>query len=271
MQPDQTFTTISADGTAIKLHRWNESGKENIFLLHGYVGHAQRFHALVQALLEKDYRITALDFRGHGQSEGGKGDIDMWIRYQEDILAAISTIRAPFFAIAQGSGGLALLTTMQGSITPTLKGVILSNPLLGLLRPPSVIQKVILRIGRRIPFVVRTAHHFRWEQLAFDVDVVESYQKDPLCFERTSLRFVQNTLCAQRSVMQHAQYYRTPLLLLISSNDSIAAPEEAEKFFSHYSGERIQKKYTQSAHLLLEDSEKREVCKDILQWLEKVR
>lgn len=267
MKPDQTYSTISADGTVLKLYRWNEEGKDNVFLIHGYVGHAQRFHALAKTLVDNDFRVTALDFRGHGQSEGKRGDIDMWIRYQEDIFAAISTIRAPFFAIAQGSGGLALLSTMQGSITPTLKGVILANPLLGVLRPPTSVQKLILRIGRRLPVSLYTTHRFRWEQLAFDADVVRSYQEDPLCFQKTSLRFIQNSLCAQRSVIQHAQYYHPPLLLLLSPNDSICDPEQAEIFFSQYAGERKKITYSQSAHILLEDSEKDLVCTDIVQWL----
>lgn len=267
MKPDNTFTTISADGTKLSIHRWNEQGAENIFLLHGYVGHGYRFHALAASLVEQGYRVTALDFRGHGQSEGKRGDIDMWIRYQEDILAAIATIREPFVAIAQGSGSLALLSTMQGSITPPLKGIVLSNPLLGVLHPPSLIQKLIIRMGRRLPVTRHTDHRFRWEQLAFDARVVQSYQSDPLCFTKTSLRFVQGTLCAQNSILQHAQYYQSPLLLLLSSNDSIADPQKTQDFFDRYAGTRTQKTYNKSAHLLLEDNEKETVFSDTIEWI----
>ncbi|MAA78471.1 MAG: hypothetical protein CL916_04365 [Deltaproteobacteria bacterium] len=267
MNPNHTYTTTSADGTKLTLHRWNEQGRENVFLLHGYVGHGNRFHALAGALAEQGYRVTALDFRGHGKSDGKRGDIDMWIRYQEDILAAVATIREPFVAIAQGSGSLALLSTMQGSITPPLKGIVLVNPLLGVLHPPSMIQKIIIRIGKQFSISRYTAHRFRWEQLAFDPSVVQSYQADPLCFTKTSLRFIQGTLCAQNSVIQHAQYYQHPLLLLLSSNDSIADPQQTLKFFHRYAGVRTQKTYNKSAHLLLEDSEKEKVFSDISEWI----
>ena len=267
MKPDNTYTTTSADGTKLTLHRWNEKGTENLFLLHGYVGHGSRFQDLAQALVKKGYRVTALDFRGHGQSEGKRGDIDMWVRYQEDILAAIATIREPFIAIAQGSGALALLSTMQGSITPPLKGIILANPLLGVLHPPNLIQKLILRIGKKLPFLRSSDHRFRWEQLAFDQSVVQSYQSDPLCFSKTSLRFIQGTLCAQNRVLRYAQYYQAPLLLLLSSNDSIADPQQAVDFFNRYAGTRTRKDYNQSAHLLLEDNEKQQVFEDITEWI----
>ena len=267
MKPEHTFTTTSADGTKLTLHRWNEEGTKNIFLIHGYVGHGNRFQDLAGSLVQQGYRITALDFRGHGESEGKRGDLDMWIRYQEDILAAIATIRAPFVAIAQGSGALALLSTMQGSITPPLKGIVLANPLLGVLNPPSLVQKLILRVAKRIPFMRSTDHRFRWEQLAFDPSVVQSYQSDPLCFSKTSVRFIQSTLCAQNSVNKHAQFYQSPLLLLLSSNDSIADTQQTLHFFERYAGTRTQNTYSKSAHLLLEDNEKEQVFADIIEWL----
>jgi alpha-beta hydrolase superfamily lysophospholipase len=264
----QIRSTTSADGTQIKLYRWNDPGTENIFLVHSYAGHAQKLHALALDLSEKGYRVTALDLRGHGESGGSRGDIDLWLRYTEDILAAISTIRAPFFAIGQGSGALALLHVMQGSITPTLRGAIIANPLLGVLRPPSFLRSLFLRATMRLPFSLRVPHLFRWDQLAFDGETVESYRRDPLCFEKTSLRFVQGLLCAQKSVLRHAQNYGYPLLMLLSPNDSIVDLRSTNDFFHSYSGHREQKKYIKSAHLLLEDQEKEDVFSDIHEWIQ---
>ena len=156
---------------------------------------------------------------------------------------------------------------MQGSITPPLKGIILANPLLGLLRPPSAVQKFLIRIGKKLSLTRYTKHHFRWDQLAFDGNVVQSYQSDPLCFTKTSLCFIQGSLTAQDSVFQHAQYYHAPLLLLLSSNDSIADPQKSQDFFERYAASRTQKTYKKSAHLLLEDYEKELVFSDIHTWL----
>ena len=100
MSDFHTYTTSSADGTSLKLYRWNEEGTQNIFLLHGYAGHAHRLSAFAKDLAQKGYRVTALDLRGHGKSEGCRGNIDLWLRYTEDTLAAIATIRAPFWSIA---------------------------------------------------------------------------------------------------------------------------------------------------------------------------
>jgi lysophospholipase len=266
----QIRSTTSADGTQINIYRWNDTGKDNVFLVHGYAGHGQKFHNLAVFLADKGYRVTALDLRGHGESGGSRGDIDMWLRYTEDIFAAISTIRAPFFGIGQGSGAVSLLHAMQGSITPKMRGVILANPLLGVLHPPSSLHSLFLRMSMRLPFPLRIPNLFRWDQLAFDSDVVTSYRTDNLCFEKTSLRFVQGVLCAQRSIHEYAQSYGYPLLMLVSSNDSIAEPSSSEAFFSRYAGERMIKKYIKSGHLVLEDQEKEQVFSDIHGWMQNI-
>ena len=259
--------TTSADGTQLQLYRWNDDGEKNIFLLHGYVSHGQRLSTLATSLAALGYRITALDLRGHGQSGGKQGEIDLWLRYTEDVLAAIATIRAPFYAIAQGASALSLLSTMQGSITPTLKGVILSNPLLGVIPKPSATQRLLLRLLLRLPIPSSKRKGFRWDQLAFDADVTQSYQHDPQCFSHTSLCMIQHILCAQQRVFSYAQQYPYPMFMLLSPNDSIADVSMSQQFFQKYAGPKSHKEYLRSAHLLLEDQEREEVVADIHAWI----
>lgn len=267
MTSHHEYETTSADGTRLTIYRWNESGTHNIFLLHGYASHSLHLETLALFLAQQGYRVTALDVRGHGKSEGLRGDIDMWVRYEEDILAAISTIRAPFIAIAMGSGGLALLSTMRGSITPSLRGIILANPLVGVLNPPSLFRSLLLRISMRLPRPIRISNLFRNEQLAFAHEVIKSYEQDPYFFAKTSLRFLQGMLCTQKSIWKAIQQMSTPALILISGNDSIADPEASEELCKHYAGVCSKKRYHKSAHLLLEDQEKETVFADILSWL----
>ena len=263
------YETTSADGTKLTIYRWNEEGSQNIFLLHGYASHSLHLEAMALFLAKHGYRVTALDLRGHGKSEGCRGDIDMWLRYEEDILAAIATIRAPFVAIATGSGALAMLSTMRGSIAPPLRGIVLANPLIRVLNPPSALRSLLLRVSMRLPRPIRINHLFRNDQLAFSAEVLKSYEKDPFFFAKTSLRFVQALLCTQKSVWRAVQQMSTPALMLISGNDSIADPDACEELFRNYAGTRNLKKYHRSAHLLLEDQEKEAVFADIFSWLTK--
>ena len=267
----QRLQTTSADGTQLQLYRWNETGDVNIFLIHGYGSHAQRLSDIAKRLASLGYRVTALDLRGHGQSEGKQGVIDIWLRYTEDILAAIATLRKPFFAIAQGSGALSMLSTMQGSITPRLEGIILANPLLGIIQKPSLSQRLILKTLSKLPLPLQKQKSFRWDQLAFDSEICTSYQHDPLCFSRTSLAFVQQMLMAQQQTLSYAQQYHYPLLMLRSPNDSISDQDVSQHFYQQYAGKKGQYEYLRSAHLLLEDQEKELVVQDIHTWISKQR
>ena len=268
MSDFRTYTTISDDGTSLKLYRWNEKGKHNIFLLHGYAGHAHRVSSFVHNLVQKDYRVTALDLRGHGQSGGCRGNIDLWIRYTEDTLAAVATIRAPFWSIATGSSGLSMLRTMEESIAPQMRGVVLVNPLLSLFSPLSKLQDISMRILSRSPKTIKVPNPFRWDQLAFAEDVVHSYLHDPLCLQKTAIPFVRQLICAQSNVFSYAQLHAYPLLMLLSENDSIANTKTSQNFFSQYGAPRSQKIYTRSGHALLEDQEREQVCQDIHDWIQ---
>jgi|GEM_PF-4814874 len=263
----QQLKTTSADGTTIQLYRWNESGKINLFLVHGYASHAQRLNRFAESLAELGYRVTALDLRGHGQSMGARGEIDLWLRYTEDILAAIASIRAPFFAIAQGSGALSFLSTMQESITPKLQGVILANPLIGTIQKSSLVKTLLLRFLPRLPLSLKKQQGFRWDQLSFDHSINESYKNDPSCFSDTSIRFLNLMFAAQAHVRAYAQLYHYPLLMLISANDSIADPEITKDFYQQYAGRKQQKEFLRSAHLLLEDQEYLQAIDEIHTWI----
>ena len=127
--------TRSNDGSKLRLGRWNdEHGKWDILLVHGLAEHLGRYEFIGNFLAERDWRVTLVELRGHGESDGRRGHVDMWIRYVEDIQAAMGTVGRPMAIVGHSMGGLATLHTMMHSLTPKVKCVALSNPLLGLFR-----------------------------------------------------------------------------------------------------------------------------------------
>lgn len=62
-------TFFMSDG--VKIHYIDRGTGQPIVLLHGYTGHAERHFVAsgVVANLEKDFRVIALDLRGHGASD----------------------------------------------------------------------------------------------------------------------------------------------------------------------------------------------------------
>ena len=60
--------TRSDDGTKIRLARWNEDGDRDILLVHSLAEHIGRYEHVGSFFAEKGWRVTALEFRGHGES-----------------------------------------------------------------------------------------------------------------------------------------------------------------------------------------------------------
>ena len=147
MKPEHTFTTTSADGTKLTLHRWNEEGTKNLFFIHGYVGHGNRFQDLAGSLVQQDIALPRWIFEGMVKAKANEEISRMWIRYQEDIRC--NCHHSSLVAIAQGSGALALFTMQVPSLLP--KGIVLANPLLGV-QPSELDTKLILRVAKRLPF-----------------------------------------------------------------------------------------------------------------------
>ncbi|MEC7986260.1 MAG: alpha/beta hydrolase [Myxococcota bacterium] len=263
----QQYKTRSADGTHLQLYRWNEKGETDLFLIHSYAQHSLRLRECAEFFSENGYRVTAMDLRGHGLSGGRIGHTDMWLRYTEDILAGISTIGRPFYTLAHGMGGVAMLRTMQGSIAPRLKGVILSNPILGLVRPIGRIQQRLLSGLSKLRPHQTVKMQFSERHLARNPALIESYQSDPLCFDFMTLGWARQFLRAMPAVMRHAQLYTYPMLLIGSQNDSIAAAPATQEFAKKYGSQIDFKVFERHYHAILEDDEKEDVFHTIATWI----
>ena len=139
--------TRSDDGTKLRLARWNEEGERDIFLIHGLAEHLGRYEHIGAFFAEKGWRVTALELRGHGESEGKRGHTESWDRYVEDVQAAMGTIGKEMTIVAHSMGGLVTLAAMMHPMAPKVHSVVLSNPLIGLFGSEA---KIKLLIGRAL-------------------------------------------------------------------------------------------------------------------------
>ena len=123
--------TRSDDGTQIRLARWNETGKKDVLLVHGFSEHLGRYQHIAAFFADRGWRVTALEFRGHGKSEGKRGHVKRWVHLFEDLQAAMATVGRPMALVGHSLGGLITLWSMMHPLTPRVNCVALSNPLLG--------------------------------------------------------------------------------------------------------------------------------------------
>lgn len=121
--PTQQLTTT--DGISINLFELKSGGGRDMLMLHG-VGRAGRTFSAFAAMLPDQLRVSAIDFRGHGQS--GRADTHYHvIDYVNDAVAALKAIGRPTIVYGHSLGSLvaaAVASQMPGAVS----ALILEDP-----------------------------------------------------------------------------------------------------------------------------------------------
>ena len=259
--------TLSDDGTSIRIARWNEEGTRDVLLVHGLAEHIGRYEHIGQFFAERGWRVTALEFRGHGKSEGKKGHTERWIRYFEDLQSVMSTIGRPMAIVAHSMGGLITLWSMMHPLTPEVRCVALSNPLLGLFTQPPRLKVLLGRVASRLVPSLSIPNDLNTEHISRDPEVVRIYKEDPLIYDTITTRWGSEMLKAIATVFNYAPKYNYPLRLMLGTDDKICDPDSAKQFAAHYGGKIEIIDYEKCYHELFNEPEKFDILEETEQWL----
>lgn len=80
------------DGVVLAAQRLVPEGdaKARVIILHGGSFNSKRYMGLSRALMNAGYEAVAVDFRGHGASEGRPGTLDYFGQLEDDLVSTIS-------------------------------------------------------------------------------------------------------------------------------------------------------------------------------------
>ncbi|MFN9718317.1 MAG: alpha/beta fold hydrolase [Planctomycetota bacterium] len=121
----ESHHVMTDDRVRIHLFDLKSAGHDEILMLHG-VGRAGRTFSSLSTMLPGRFRIRAIDFRGHGQSERA-GDRYRIADYIEDAIAALDFIGRPTVVYGHSLGSL--VAAAVASTRPHLvAGVVLEDP-----------------------------------------------------------------------------------------------------------------------------------------------
>lgn len=264
--------TKSDDGTKIRMGRWNEDGDKDVLLVHGLAEHLGRYTHIAEFFAERGWRVTALEFRGHGESDGARGHTTSWMKYCEDLQAAMSAVGRPMVMVSHSMGGLVTLWSMQQSLAPQVKAFALSNPLLGLFEQPSPITVFIGKLLAKIaPKMKLPEGEVKTDWLSRDPAIKEAYINDPLVFTDITAGWGASLLKALDEVHAYAPQYTHTVRLMLGGDDRICDPDAGRRFASNFGtqgGGTIEViDYPQCYHELFNEIEKMEILDATEQWL----
>ncbi|MBM4446382.1 MAG: alpha/beta hydrolase [Chloroflexi bacterium] len=264
------------EGLTIYYQCWlpDKSPKAVLLVAHGLAEHSGRYKNLVNYFVPKGYAVYALDYRGHGKSEGIRSYVDRFSDYLADLKTFFNMVRkeyknAKIFLVGHSMGGT-IATAYAIEHQKELAGVITSAALL--VASPTVspallaIAGVIAALAPKMRLTVIDA-----STLSRDKAVVDAYDSDPLVYRgKLPARIGAELAKMWKKLPEQMPEINLPMLIMHGSADQLAAPEGSQLLYERAgSKDKTLKLYDGFYHEIFNEPEHKRVMADVDVWLAK--
>lgn len=267
----------SKDGTRLFFRRLPpRSGKARarVLVVHGFAEHSGRYGHVLEGLATRDLDAWALDLRGYGRSDGGRGCVRAFDDYLDDVdalLKAAAPDRAttPVFLLGHSMG--ALVSTRFVQEQPSgIRGLVLSSPFFRVKMPVPAIKRAAATLLSCVWPTFTLPTNLDVRNLSRDPEVGKAYLADPLVFGTATTRWFTEAMGAQEQAFAHAPELRLPVLLVHGAADGIADPERSRELFERLGAtDKTLRLWPELRHEILNEPEKGEVIALFADWIEK--
>lgn len=292
----------NADGFTLFLYQWRPAASHAprgvVQLLHGASEHARRYEQLAHVLSAAGYFVYAHDQRGHGQTAGspaklGIAGADGWCGFVQDARQVSALIQQqhpelPLFLFGH-SMGAALAQRYLQQWGGDLQGVILSGPggpALDL-EPVIALAEQAAQADPNAPSLLASQMFatlnapfapgktgFEW--LSRDEDEVQAYVNDPWCGFTFCNRLAADLFAGLYSLWQPQNMARIPehlpLWVIAGAHDPVGGNTiGVQALLDHYRQLGVldlsHKFYPEARHEVLNERNRAEVHRDLVEWL----
>lgn len=267
-------TARAPDGLMLRTLRWPAAGTPwaSLLIVHGLGEHAGRYRHVARQMAGSGIEAWGYDQRGFGGSAGPRAYIPRWARFHEDLGSRLDALRGalpdiPLVLFGHSMGGLVALGYALREPRPALPDLlVLSAP--GLASTVPEWKFVLARSLSPLAPRLRIRNGFAADTLSRDPTVGERARADPLCMDRTSLRFAVEAEREQkrvRAAMAGGVPLPVPTYVLHGTHDAIVPVAASEVFEGRPNATR--RMYPGLRHELHNEPEGPQVVADVIAWI----
>ncbi len=272
------------DGIALRVRRWDpetpraHGALPHVIVVHGWGDCSRRHGHVAAAFASKGFGVTVFDLRGHGQSEGRRGDLPRYESMLSDLKAVSAGVEGHRRIYVGFSFGAQIVVNFLAAHAPVgLCGVALIATWFRLKLVAPWYQLLLAHLARRLFPAHRQKTPITAEQLSRDAVWLETQEREALgqthryMSARAYFYAVEGGLRALKCGGQFGALGGVPLFTAHGSADRITDPEGTIEFFESYRGaEKINQVYQDWRHELQNELGREKFLEALTDWAESV-
>ena len=251
----------TSDGITLFLRKWESQSPSNkaILILHGITAHSGPYEMFANAISKAGFTAVGLDLRGHGLSDGIRGDYPSKERLINDLVETIMYLKKKYSTLLLLGHSLGVLTALitKKNSKEKIDGLILLSagktvkP--GVYKSPSVLQKLKILVSSIFRPSKPVINYYREGISGLD---------DPLFNFNYTLRFMR---LVSFKDLDFSEEIECPIILGVGEHDEIFSVESAQSLLDEIPSKDKKFFIMAGAKHAVEFSE--EVFKEIKSWL----
>lgn len=205
----------------------------SVLLTHGMGEHAGRYHHVIGRLNAMGLRVVSWDLRGHGRSDGRRGDIrsyDVLVEDMREVWELTAAGPGPMFLYAHSLGGqIALNFAVRHK--PETAGMVVTSPWLRLAFAPPWWKLALAWMTVRVWPSFSQDTEVMPNRLSRDLAFLAAMPDRELVHHRMSARMYGALTEGGRRASEDGAGLTCPMLLIHGSRDPITSAAATEEFY----------------------------------------
>ncbi|CAN6721421.1 unnamed protein product [Malus baccata var. baccata] len=275
-----TFLFFGGRNNALFCRSWlpvSDTPRGILIIIHGLNEHSGRYADFARQLTSCNFGVYAMDWIGHGGSDGLHGYVPSLDYVVADTGAFLEKIRlenpgVPCFLFGHSTGGAVVLkAAATPQIEGMLEGIVLTSPALRV-RPAHPI------VGAVAPIVSLVAPKFQFKgankrgiPVSRDPAQLLAKYSDPLVYTGPiRVRTGYEILRISTHLTRNFKFVNIPFFVLHGTADRVTDPLASQDLYNEAASEfKDIKLYDGFLHDLLFEPERVEIAQDIIDWMDK--